>query len=152
MPASGLASAIRWYVDGFSQRSQIKVELEIPESLGRLSDEMELAIFRMVQECLTNIHRHSGSSTAKIVMRQEEKEKRMLVRVEDSGKGIPPQKQMELASSGRTGIGFRGMRERLRQLGGDLSIHSDDHGTVVAATLPMPVENRAVDLQTKAAV
>jgi signal transduction histidine kinase len=122
LDVAGLASAIRWYADGFSERSKIKVELEIPEAFRRLSGEMEIAIFRMVQECLTNIHRHSGSGTARIVIRQEER--RIVVRVEDTGKGIPLEKQLEITSSGRTGIGFRGMRERLRQLGGDLDIRS----------------------------
>ncbi len=135
LDVAGLASAIRWYADGFSERSGIKVEVVIPESFRRLSDEVEIAIFRMVQECLTNVHRHSGSGTAKIVVQQESS--RVLVRVEDSGKGIPFEKQLELSSTGRTGIGFRGMRERLRQLGGDLDIRSDDRGTVVAASVPL---------------
>lgn len=136
LDVAGLASAVRWYADGFSERSKIKVEVEIPEALRRLSSEMEIAIFRMVQECLTNIHRHSGSASAKIVIRQQDDH--IHVRVEDSGKGIPREKRLELASSGRTGVGFRGMRERLRQLGGDLEIHSDSNGTVVAAALPLP--------------
>jgi len=132
---AGLASALRWYADGFAERSHIQVSVEISETFRRLSSEMEIAIFRMVQECLTNIHRHSGSSTAKIVVRQENEQ--VIVRVEDAGKGIPTEKQVELVSAGRTGIGFRGMRERLRQLGGELDIRSGDRGTVVAATLPL---------------
>jgi two-component system NarL family sensor kinase len=68
---AGLASAIRWYVDGFSERSNIKVDLEIPSDFDRLPDELEIAIFRIVQECLTNIHRHSGSATAAIRLHQE---------------------------------------------------------------------------------
>ncbi|HMC27705.1 MAG TPA: sensor histidine kinase [Verrucomicrobiae bacterium] len=135
LDVAGLASAIRWYADGFSERSGIRVEVDIPETFRRLPDEVEIAIFRMVQECLTNIHRHSGSGTAKIVIRQEQDHIR--VHVEDAGKGIPLEKQLDLASTTRTGIGFRGMRERLRQLGGDLDIRSDDRGTVVAATLPL---------------
>jgi signal transduction histidine kinase len=136
LDAAGLASALRWYVDGFSERSKIKINVEIPEEFGRLSDEMEIAIFRMVQECLTNIHRHSGGSSATI--RVHEEDHRVLVEVRDSGKGIPPEKQLALSSSGRTGVGFRGMRERLRQLGGTLEIQSDDRGTAVTATLPLP--------------
>jgi len=132
---AGLASAIRWYADGFSERSRLQVEVDISEKFPRLSDEVEIAIFRMVQECLTNIHRHSGSRTAKIVIRQEQD--RLRVRVEDAGKGIPLEKRFDLTSNIRTGVGFRGMRERLGQLGGDLDIHSDDRGTVVAATLPL---------------
>src|SRR5580704_8325943 len=135
LDAAGLASALRWYVDGFSERSQIKVDLRIPEQFGRLSDEMEIAIFRMVQECLTNIHRHSGGTTAAI--RVHEEDHHLLVEVQDKGKGIPPEKQLELSSSGRTGVGFRGMRERLRQLGGALEIQSNGAGTKVTATLPL---------------
>jgi signal transduction histidine kinase len=135
LDVAGLASALRWYVDGFSERSSIKVNLEIPKEFGRLSDEMEIAIFRMVQECLTNIHRHSGGTSATI--RVHEEDHRLLVEVKDQGKGIPPEKQQELSSSSRTGVGFRGMRERFRQLGGTLVIRSDNAGTEVSATLPL---------------
>jgi signal transduction histidine kinase len=135
LDAAGLASALRWYVDGFSERSQIKVELHIPEPFRRLPDDMEIAIFRMVQECLTNIHRHSGGTSAAIRMHEEDH--RILVEVQDGGKGIPLEKQVELSSSGRIGVGFRGMRERVRQLGGTLEIRSDNAGTAVTATLPL---------------
>jgi PAS domain S-box-containing protein len=129
---AGLASALRWYVDGFSERSKIKVDLEIPADLGRLPSDMEIAIFRIVQECLTNIHRHSGSATATIRLHQEGE--RLIVQVEDRGKGIPAEKQQEL-ESGRGGVGFGGMRERVRQLGGTLEIQSQTSGTTVSATL-----------------
>ena len=129
---AGLASALHWYVDGFSERSQIKVDLEIPAHLGRLPSDMEIAIFRIVQECLTNIHRHSGSSTAAIRVYQEKE--RVIVEVEDRGKGIPAEKQREL-EAGRGGVGFGGMRERVRQLGGTLEIRSQGSGTLVSVTL-----------------
>ena len=135
LDAAGLASALQWYVDGFSERSKIKVELQIPTKLDRLPDEMEIAIFRMVQECLTNIHRHSGGTSAVIRVHQEDHE--IFIEVEDHGKGIPLEKQIELSSASRTGVGFRGMRERLRQLGGTLDIRSDNAGTVVSAALPL---------------
>jgi signal transduction histidine kinase len=135
LEVAGLASALRWYVDGFSERSKIKIEMDIPHEFGRLSDEMEIAIFRMVQECLTNIHRHSASPAAAIQVRQDDH--RILVEVRDQGKGISPERQQELRLTGRTGVGFRGMRERLRQLGGMLEIRSDDTGTAVSATLPL---------------
>jgi two-component system NarL family sensor kinase len=89
----------------------------------------------MIQECLTNIHRHSGGASAKIRVHAENQ--RLLVEVQDTGKGIPLEKQLELSSSGRIGVGFRGMRERLRQLGGTLEIQSGGGGTVVIATLPL---------------
>jgi signal transduction histidine kinase len=135
LDAAGLASALRWYVDGFSERSKIKIDVDIPEKFGRLSDEMEIAVFRMVQECLTNIHRHSGGSAA--VIRVQEQDHGLFVEVRDYGKGIPQEKQRELISWGRTGVGFRGMRERLRQLGGALEIQSDNTGTLVRARLPL---------------
>lgn len=130
---AGLASALRWYADGFSERSNIKVDLEIPSDFGRLPDESEIAIFRMVQECLTNIHRHSGSGTATIRLHQEGD--RLTVQVQDSGKGIPLEKQHELIESGHGGVGFAGMRERLRRLGGTLEIESNESGTTVSAIL-----------------
>jgi signal transduction histidine kinase len=138
LDAVGLASALRWYVDEFSDRSKIKVNLDIPEALNRLSDDMEIAIFRMVQECLTNIHRHSGSTSAAIMVRQNHRE--IFIAVSDQGRGIEPQKQLQVNSSGRTGVGFRGMRERLRHLGGSLEIKSDTSGTIVSATVPLSPE------------
>src|ERR1700731_361971 len=132
---AGLGSAIRWYVDEFSERSKISVDLSIPSDFGRLPNDMEIAIFRIVQECLTNIHRHSGSATATINMVAEDS--RIVVRVQDSGKGIPLKRQQELNSTDRTGVGFRGMRERVRQLGGSLKIESGANGTVIVATLPV---------------
>jgi PAS domain S-box-containing protein len=133
LDVAGLVSALRWYVDGFSERSHIKVDLEIPKAFGRLPDEMEIAIFRIVQECLTNIHRHSGSPTATIRLVQEGD--RLTIQVQDDGKGIPLEKQRALIESGLGGVGFAGMRERLRQLGGTLEIRSEGRGTLVGATL-----------------
>jgi PAS domain S-box-containing protein len=132
---AGLASALRWYVDGFSQRSNIKVNVEIPEDLGRLPGEMEIAIFRIVQECLTNIHRHSGSDVAAIRLFQEGDH--LTVQVQDNGKGIPADKQRQLVDLDRGGVGFAGMRERLRRLGGTLQIESKENGTVVSAILKL---------------
>ncbi len=135
LDAAGLASALRWYVDGFSERSKIQVDLQIPNEFRRMSDELEIAIFRMVQECLTNIHRHSGGASA--VIRAHEENDQVFIEVEDTGKGIPIEKQIELSSAGRTGVGFRGMRERLRQLGGTLEIRSGEAGTMVTARVPL---------------
>jgi len=134
---AGLASALHWYVEGFAERSKIKVDLEVPEDFGRLGRESETAIFRTVQECLTNIHRHSASPTARI--RIAASDGYVCVEVEDRGKGIPSEKQFELASAGTPGVGIRGMRERLRQLGGNLDIHSNGKGTLIMARLPLAV-------------
>ena len=133
LDVAGLASALRWYADGFSERSNIKVDVEIASDFGRLPDELEIAIFRIVQECLTNIHRHSGSATAAIRVQQEGDA--VFVKVQDSGKGIPLEKQHELIESGRGGVGFAGMRERMRRLGGTLEIQSNESGTTVSAIL-----------------
>lgn len=136
---AGLASALRWYVDGFSGRSKIEVDLEVPEDFGRLPQDLETAIFRTAQECLTNIHRHSGSPTAKIRLTRSEGEVRL--KVVDHGVGMSAEKLGEVSSPGTLGVGVRGMRERLRQLGGRLEIGSDDGGTTVEAQLPVVISS-----------
>jgi len=132
---AGLFSALRWYVDGFSERSKIKVDLNLPKEFGRLFPELETAVFRFVQECLTNIHRHSGSSTATI--RIAHSDTAVHVEVEDEGKGIPHEKLLEMNSGSLAGVGIRGMRERIRQLGGTLEIDSGVKGTRIRAGFPI---------------
>lgn len=132
---AGLSSAIRWYGDGFAKRSGIKVEIDVPEDLERLPAELETAIFRVVQECLTNIHRHSGSPVARIRVRRHDDQ--VAVEIEDKGRGIPAEKQEEMATTGTPGVGVRGMRERIRQLGGTLDIQSGHKGTLVKLQLPV---------------
>jgi signal transduction histidine kinase len=136
---AGLAPALRWFVQGFVERSQIAVELDLPEDLERLPQEFETTIFRVVQECLTNILRHSESRVAAIRLLRSSDE--VQVEVRDSGKGIPSQKLSEMASSRTFGVGIRGMRERVGQLGGALEINSDGSGagTVVMARLPIVI-------------
>src|SRR6202041_1894809 len=131
----GLASALRWYVEGFSERSKIDTTLDIPENFADLSKDTELSIFRVVQECLTNIHRHAGSPMAGIRIVQDEACLR--VEVEDAGKGIPFERASAFGLSAHAGVGLRGMRERLRPLGGTLQIQSNCHGTRVTAILPV---------------
>jgi signal transduction histidine kinase len=138
---AGLVSALRWYTDGFTQRSQIAVELEIAEDFGRLSRELETGLFRTVQECLTNIHRHSGSPTARICLTRFDHEVRL--QIKDQGVGISGEKLEQMASSATPGVGIRGMRERLRQLGGSLEIDCDRGGTVVEARLPVATREHA---------
>lgn len=135
----GLVSALHWYVDEFSKRSAIKTELDCPPHLGRLPADMEISIFRIVQECLGNIHRHSGSETATI--RIEEDDHNIVVIAQDSGRGVGPER-LAAISEGRGGVGFRGMAERVRYLGGNLVMDSNSGGTVVTATLPLPSLNR----------
>jgi signal transduction histidine kinase len=143
----GLTSALRWYVGGFSQRSNIRVDLDMPEDFGRLPAEMETAIFRVVQECLTNIHRHSESQVARIRVRQ--RDHHAVVEIEDNGKGIPPKKLQEMASAGTPGVGIRGMHERIRQLGGTLEIKSDTDGTTVIVRLPVTDPHAVADVPTE---
>jgi PAS domain S-box-containing protein len=134
----GLESAIRWYVDGFSERSNIKVELELPKGSERLPREIELVLFRVVQESLTNVHRHSGSSTARIGLTRSQNH--LQIEIVDRGKGIPVEKHRKL-SAARFGVGVRGMEERLRQFGGTLQIDSSSKGTTVTARLPIESKN-----------
>lgn len=133
LDAVGLVSALRWYVDGFSERSKIKVELQIDHEIGRLSDDLEIAIFRIVQECLTNVHRHSGSACAAISLRHDGEQ--LTVAVRDEGRGMSPEKQRDLNTVGHGGVGFIGMRERLRRFGGKLEVQSSESGTTVTAML-----------------
>lgn len=135
---AGLSSALHWYVEGFSERSKIATTLELPSDLAELSREVELSVFRVVQECLTNIHRHANSPAARICIVQDAA--CLKVQVEDEGKGISSEKLSELRSSARTGVGIRGMRERLRQLGGTLHLESKTPGTRVTAILPITRE------------
>jgi PAS domain S-box-containing protein len=130
----GLASALRWFVEGFCERSGIEVELEVAPQVDRLQPDVELALFRVVQECLTNIHRHSGSDRARIQLHP--KDGWLCLEVKDMGKGIPAEKRVALESDGQIGLGIRGMRERIRLLGGTLEIESNAQGTLVRASLP----------------
>jgi len=142
----GLASALRWYIDEFSSRSKIAVNLQIGGDFGRLPNDMEIAIFRMVQECLTNVHRHSASDSGEVRLLRDAE--RVSIEIKDRGKGIPLEKQRALSMQ-QGGVGFRGMRERVQQLGGRLEIRSDEGGTIVKATMPVaplavPVADREV--------
>jgi PAS domain S-box-containing protein len=130
----GLESALRWYIDGFSERSNIKVTLELPQDLGRLPRDLELATFRVIQECLTNVHRHSGSLTSSIRVLRSPSD--IYLEVRDEGKGVPPEKLARIAASGDSGVGLRGMKERVKSLAGDFQIHSDENGTIIRAVIP----------------
>jgi len=134
---AGLSSAVRWYLEGFSERSKIRAELQISEEVERLPSDLETAVFRIVQESLTNVHRHAASSTVSVSISRTPDEFR--IEIKDEGKGISPEKRAELDLPGKTGVGLRGMRERVRQLGGRLEIQSrqDRSGTVVIACLPL---------------
>jgi PAS domain S-box-containing protein len=131
---TGLQSAVSWYVQGLPERSGLEVRLDIPEDFGRLPSDMELVVFRLVQECLTNIHRHSESKTASIRMVRESNWVTLDIR--DQGKGMSSTRLAEV-QAGSSGLGIRGMRERLRQFDGSLNIESGDSGTRVFARIPV---------------
>ena len=128
----GLHSALEWYIDGFAERSKVAVKLELPANWERLPQEYELCLFRVVQECLTNIHRHSAGKTAAI--RLSRKSDSISLEIEDDGIGIPAEK---LAGNHSSGVGIRGMRERVRHFKGSMDIQSNGGGTKLSVTLPV---------------
>ena len=134
---AGLKSALRWYVEGFAERSGIKVELHLDPNLPRLAQEVETTIFRIVQESLTNIHRHSGSKTA--FLRIEHGAQNTRVEIRDEGKGISQFNSAKNMPT-RAGVGIQGMQERVRQLQGKFEITSGEKGTAITVVLP----NRAI--------
>lgn len=142
----GLAPALHWYAEGFTKRSNIKVDLSIPRSLPRLSRDREIALFRVVQESLTNVLRHSGSTEARI--RAGADDKSLRIWVEDSGHGfltarhnLPADKSV--SGKVKFGVGILGMCERLQQLGGALDVRSTSHGVQVCAMVPIEIAKEA---------
>ena len=138
----GLRSAISWYVRGLTERSGLEIAFKISEGFGRLPREMELAIFRLVQESLTNIHRHSGSKRATIEISRTPEQ--VLFEVQDEGKGISREKLADIQSRG-AGFGIRGMRERARQFNGEMTIESSGKGTLFRVTIPVSKKEAATE-------
>ena len=131
---NGLSDAIRWYTQGLAERSGLKFELDIPEDFGRLTDDMEVAIFRIVQECLTNIHRHSGGKTATI--RLSRNIEKVFLEIQDDGTGIPGETLAAITTQ-RSGVGTTGMRERVGHFRGTIDIQSNANGTKISVTFPL---------------
>ena len=132
----GLQSAVPWNLEGFSQRSGIRTVFEISSDFNRLPLDAELALFRILQESLTNVHRHSGSPNADV--RLFVREGMAVLKISDSGKGLLPG-DIEHRSQdwiGSLGVGLRGMNERMQQLGGKLEVSSNVNGTTVMASIP----------------
>jgi signal transduction histidine kinase len=125
-------------VKGFAERSKIAANLQLPVDLGRLPKDQEMCLFRLVQECLTNIHRHSGSSTALVGLWRAPGEIRM--EVSDEGRGIHQKIQSKIASGKSAGVGLRRMRERVKQFDGTLEINSNGKGASILVTLPLSEE------------
>ena len=135
---AGITAALGWYIDGLRLRSGLAIDLMIQPDFGRVDRDLELVIFRIVQECLTNIHRHSGSKTASIQITRDAES--VYVEVEDRGKGISPERMSEIQTRG-AGVGLRGLHERVRQFQGDLKIESAGDGTKVTARVPVASES-----------
>jgi signal transduction histidine kinase len=142
---TGFASAARWYVEGFAKRSGIPTSLDLPEDMGRLPEALELALFRVLQESLTNVHRHSKSPKADVSLRVFSNE--IVLRIRDYGKGIPPE-VLGLFRHNRThgGVGLAGMRERIHELGGQLEMESNGDGTQILVRMPRSKRRRVLEV------
>ena len=132
----GLLPAIKLFASGFAERSKIEVIVDLSPELGRLAPNVEISIFRIVQECLSNVYRHSESKTAHIKVWSAD-DKTLTLEVRDQGKGIPAENRFFQNSGANHGVGLSGMRERVRELGGTLDSRSTEEGTVVTAALPV---------------
>lgn len=143
----GLASAARWLVDGIAQRSEIQVSLDAPRDMARLPAEVEIGLFRVLQEGLTNVHRHSGASAANVLIRQEARQ--IILEIKDNGRGIRQEalRRFDLTGTGM-GVGLSGMRERVRELGGRMKVKADSQGTSLLIAIPLPLECAPTNLSS----
>jgi anti-sigma regulatory factor (Ser/Thr protein kinase) len=133
----GFACAAEWYVEGFAKRTRVNVKLDIATVQQRLPIGTEIALFRVLQESLTNVHRHSGASEVRVCFRQQLG--KISLEIHDDGCGIPAERLDRLReTSAETGVGLAGMRERMNELNGKLEIESDGHGTTMRAIVPLP--------------
>jgi PAS domain S-box-containing protein len=146
---AGFASAASWFVTGFSQRSGIPVSLELPDDLPRLSESVEIALFRILQESLTNVHRHSRARSAEIKV--EVDAEAISMEICDHGRGMPEHVLRELRGDGtRLGVGLAGMRERVHELGGSFDVTSAGTGTTVRAAVPLSVREESTEISATA--
>ena len=139
---AGFCSAATWYAEEFAKRSGVTIALDIPEPAERLPRDVEIALFRVLQESLTNIHRHSKSSSAEVIFQYAPPQASLIVK--DHGVGIPGDVLERFRSSGTSGVGLAGMRERVRELGGTFEVSSGAEGTVLRVTLPVPSRQAAM--------
>jgi signal transduction histidine kinase len=136
LDAAGLASAATWYVEGFGKRSGIRTSLRLPEKLGRLPTSVETALFRIMQEALTNVHRHAHSDRVDVTLETDKNNACLVIR--DFGKGIPKETLVKFRQSGtHVGVGLAGIRERVKELGGSFELHSNKNGTTIKVALPI---------------
>lgn len=140
----GFGSAAKWYVEGFAQRSGIQVSLDLDPALGRLTSEVEIGLFRAVQESLTNVHRHSGGTAVEIRLQSDGEN--ILLEIVDNGRGIPAERLSVMNGFDvGSGVGIAGMRERVRDLNGTVEIQSGPTGTKVIVAIPVPEGERLRD-------
>jgi signal transduction histidine kinase len=132
---AGFVSAAKWYVEGFGHRSGISTQLYLPEHTHRLPRRTETALFRIMQEALTNVHRHSGSRTVEVKVIADEAQ--VVLTIRDFGTGVPREVLDRFWKTGNVGVGLAGIRERLQELGGFLEIESNMDGTLLKATIPV---------------
>ncbi len=137
----GFSCAAEWYVEGFAKRSGINVTLDLAAYGERLPMTTEIALFRVLQESLTNVHRHSKATQASVRFQRESET--AILEIRDFGRGIPVERLVRLReASAETGVGLAGMRERLNELNGKIEIGSDGHGTTIRAIVPLPTTAR----------
>jgi signal transduction histidine kinase len=142
---AGFSSAAKWYLEGFAQRSGIELKVDLPDNATRLSKPVALALFRVLQESLTNIHRHSGSAKAEVVL--ELAPERAVLKVRDFGKGIQPEMILSFRTTGvNSGVGLAGMRERAHEFGGEFNIQPCTPGTLISVSVPLPENPNLADL------
>ena len=132
---AGLLTALRWYIDGFERRGGITTKLDVRGDLGSLSRDIETTVFRIIQESLTNIQRHAGSSTASVSL--ERRDDGLLVEIADRGRGLPAGMREDRDALLASGVGIAGINERVRELGGEMTIQSSDSGTTLRVSLPV---------------
>jgi PAS domain S-box-containing protein len=135
---SGLQAAISWYAGGLTERTGLPIDVDVSDNLGRPPRDLELAIFRFIQEALTNVHRHASATKAWIVLSRSESH--FTAEVRDNGSGMSAERLRHVRSGG-SGVGIRGMRERIRQFQGAMEIHSDSTGTKVSVQIPIPEDH-----------
>src|SRR5713101_3011832 len=134
---AGFASAASWFVTGFSERSGIPVSLDLPPDLPRLSEAVEIALFRVLQESLTNVHRHSRAASAEIKVEADAEQ--ITIEIRDHGRGMPREILEQVEEGTKLGVGLAGMRERVHELDGEFEVTSDEHGATVRATVPLSI-------------
>jgi two-component system NarL family sensor kinase len=136
MDEAGLSSAARWYLQGFGERSGIKVNFETSDDLERLPDPIEVGLFRILQEGLTNVHRHAAASETDVRLLRDAEQ--VILEIKDNGRGMPQSVLTRFAQTGSSaGVGLTGIHERVRELGGSFQIDSDNKGTCLIITIPV---------------